>query len=145
MVKLTNRNFIQASLLAGNASPRKSWSEAQSSQSSPKKAQIPDEDIEDPRSQIQSQLCPNKSQIQSQIQSQILSQGQRYIQGMFGCKEVGGSKEMGKYNCSLSYLSKYRKRKNKKILFSFLFSLLHNHFLFSRVLQLLLWSCKSHL
>ena len=42
---------------------------------------------------------------------------------LFGCKEVGGSKEIGKYNCSLSYLSKHRKRKIRKsfFLFSFLF------------------------
>jgi len=68
------------------------------------------------------------------------------FKGVFGCKEVGGSKEMGKYNCSLPYLSKQRKRKIIKPLFLFLFSsLLHNHFLTSRVLQLILWSCKSHL
>ena len=38
---------------------------------------------------------------------------------VFGCKEVGGSKEMGKYNCSLHYLSKHRKRKIRKLLFLF--------------------------
>ena len=41
--------------------------------------------------------------------------------GVFGLKEVGGSKEMRKYNCSLSYLSKHRKRKIKKLLFLFSF------------------------
>ena len=66
------------------------------------------------------------------------------IEGVLGCKEVGRSKEMGKYNCSLSYLSKHRKRKIRKPLFLFS-SLLHNHFLTSKVLQLILWSCKSHL
>ena len=68
-----------------------------------------------------------------------------YMLGVFGCKIACGSKEMRKYNCSLLYLSKHRKRKIRKPLFSFLFSLLHNHFLISRVLQLILWSCKSHL
>jgi len=29
------------------------------------------------------------------------------IMSVFGCMEVGGSKEMRKYNCSLSYLFKY--------------------------------------
>jgi len=45
------------------------------------------------------------------------------MKGVFGCKEVGGSKEMGKYNYSLFYLSKHRKRKIRKFffLFSFLF------------------------
>ena len=43
--------------------------------------------------------------------------------GVFGCKEVGGSKEMRKYNCLFPYLSKHRKRKIRKplFLFSFLF------------------------
>ena len=43
----------------------------------------------------------------------------KYIMGVFGCKEVGGSKKMGKYNCSLSYLSNHRKRKMRKPLFLF--------------------------
>ena len=45
------------------------------------------------------------------------------ISGVFGCKEVSESKEMGKNNCSLPYLSKHRKRKIRKslFLFSFLF------------------------
>ena len=43
----------------------------------------------------------------------------RGIKGVFGCKEVGGSKEMGKYNCSLPYLSKHRKRKIRKLIFLF--------------------------
>ena len=41
--------------------------------------------------------------------------------GVFGCKEVGGSKVMGKYNCSFPYLSKHRKRKMRKPLFLFSF------------------------
>jgi len=43
------------------------------------------------------------------------------MSGMFGCKEVDGSKKMGKYNCSLSHLSKYRKRKTRKTIFIFSF------------------------
>ena len=48
---------------------------------------------------------------------------QPIVYSVFGCKEVGGSKKMGKYNCSLPYLSKHRKRKIRKslFLFSFLF------------------------
>ena len=34
--------------------------------------------------------------------------GVQLLLGVFGCKEVGGSKEMEKYNCSFSYLSKHR-------------------------------------
>ena len=48
--------------------------------------------------------------------------------GLFGCKEVGGSKEIGKYNCSLSYLSKHRKRKIRKPLFLFSFTQSFPHF-----------------
>jgi len=44
------------------------------------------------------------------------------IQGVFGCKEVGGSKEMGKYNCLLPYLSKHQKRKIRNPISSSLFS-----------------------
>ena len=62
------------------------------------------------------------------------------FKGLFGFKEVGGSKELGKCYFSLSYLSKHQKRKMRKPLF-----LLHNHFLTSKMLQLILWSCKSHL
>jgi len=63
---------------------------------------------------------------------------------VFGCKEVGGCKEMRKYNCSLPYLSKHWKRKMRRLFFLFSFSF-HSYFLTSRVLQLILWSCKSHL
>ena len=38
---------------------------------------------------------------------------------LFGFKEVGGSKEMGKCNFSLPYLSKHRKKKMRKPLFLF--------------------------
>ena len=46
-----------------------------------------------------------------------------YNKDVFGCKEVSGSKKMGKYNCSLPYLSKHRKKKIRKppFLLSFLF------------------------
>ena len=63
-------------------------------------------------------------------QLQVSVQGQVSV---FGCKEVGGSKEMGKYNCSLPYLSKHRKKKIRKPLLLFFFSLLHNHFLLSLI------------
>jgi len=53
----------------------------------------------------------------------ILKSSKSIFKGLFGCKEVGGSKEIGKYNCSLPYLSKHQKRKIRKplFLFSFLF------------------------
>jgi len=40
---------------------------------------------------------------------------------MFGFKEVGGSKEMGKRYFSLPYLSKHQKRKMRKPFFFSLF------------------------
>ena len=74
----------------------------------------------------------------------LFERGRIEREGRVCCKEVGGSKEMGKYNCSLPYLSKHWK-KNEKTPFLFLFFLLRSHFLTFRVLQLMLWSCKSHL
>ena len=68
-----------------------------------------------------------------------------FTMGLFGFKESERSEEVGKYNYSFPYLSKHRKRKIRKPPFPFFISLLHNHFLTSRVLQLILWSCKSHL
>ena len=41
--------------------------------------------------------------------------------GVFGLKEVGGRKEMRKYNWSLRYLSKHRKRKIRTPFFLFYF------------------------
>ena len=57
----------------------------------------------------------------------LLASVSKYKQGaiwwLFGFKEVGGSKKMGKCHFSLPYLSKHRKRKMRKplLLFSFLF------------------------
>ena len=76
--------------------------------------------------------------------SKIVRTNVCFTVGLFGFKEVGGSEKVG---CVISYFrcpSKHRKRKMEKLFF-LLFSLLHNHFLTSRVLKLILWSCKSHL
>ena len=51
--------------------------------------------------------------------------------GVFGCKKVGGNKEMGKYNCSLPYLSKHWKKKIRKLLFFFSFLFYTTIFLLS--------------
>ena len=45
----------------------------------------------------------------------------KFMLGVFGCKEVGGSKKMRKYNYSLPYQSKHRKRKMRKLLSLFSF------------------------
>ena len=66
-------------------------------------------------------------------------------EGLFGFKEVGGSEEVGKCHFPLPLSIQTPEKENEKTFFPFLFSLLHNHFLASRVLQLVLWSCKSHL
>ena len=55
--------------------------------------------------------------------------------------------EVRKWGHIIAYFPIYpnTRKKNEKTPFPFLFSLLHNHFLTFRVIQLILWSCKSHL
>jgi len=78
----------------------------------------------------------------------FLHQEVKRYQSIIGHKYLGavwiqGSKEVRKWGSVISHFLIFQtlKKKNEKIPFSFLFSLLHNYYLTTRVLQLILWWC----
>ena len=68
-----------------------------------------------------------------------------FMKGAVWIQQSGRKWRSGKCHFPLPLFIQTSEMKNGKTLFSFLLFLLYNYFLIFKVLQLILWSCKSHL